>query len=337
LLSARANEISQSFHSRFTKSFPLSPPFTSPRYETFAKQALSSLLGGIAYFHGTYLVSPPPFDSPDSESDPDSPSPPILEGPAELFTATPSRPFFPRGFYWDEGFHLLPLAEWDNDLMLEILASWFNLMDSDGWIAREQILGEESRKKVPAEFQVQNTEFANPPTLLMPLERFIERVQLMKGGNTRQMTFGLEDEVAEGITSRYLSPELARGYLVRLYPLLVRHHDWFRRTQSGEIKSWDREAYSSKEGYRWRGRTATHCLTSGLDDYPRCQPPHPAELNLDLLSWMGYFARTMRRVAEMLGYEDDVAEFQKQEEAIVRNIDGIEPLFVRVNRRFTLE
>lgn len=71
------------------------------------------------------------------------------------------------------------------------------------------------------------------------------------------------------------------------------------------------------------GRTPDHCLTSGLDDYPRARPPHTGELHVDLLSWMGYFARTLKEVAEYLGYDDDVLELRKIEGAIVRNLDGI--------------
>jgi hypothetical protein len=31
---------------------------------------------------------------------------------------------------------------------LEILRSWINLIDENGWVGREQILGEEARSKV---------------------------------------------------------------------------------------------------------------------------------------------------------------------------------------------
>ena len=48
----------------------------------------------------------------------------------------------------DEGFHLLLIGAWDNDLGLDILRSWIDLIDEDGWVAREQILGEEARSKV---------------------------------------------------------------------------------------------------------------------------------------------------------------------------------------------
>ena len=48
----------------------------------------------------------------------------------------------------DEGFHLLHIGAWDNALSLEILKDWVDLIDEDGWVGREQILGEEARSRV---------------------------------------------------------------------------------------------------------------------------------------------------------------------------------------------
>lgn len=124
-------------------------------------------------------------------------------------------------------------------------------------------------------------------------------------------------------SSSLLQPDNARDYLRSIYPALRRHYDWFRRTQRGQIKQWGRRASSRTEAYRWRGRTEDHVLTSGLDDYPRAKPPHVGELHLDLISWMAFFTRTMRGIAEFAGEVDDEANFKEIEAAILQNIEGM--------------
>lgn len=116
--------------------------------------------------------------------------------------------------------------------------------------------------------------------------------------------------------------EDARKYLNTIYAPLRRHYEWFRRTQRGYIKRYGRKAHSRTEGYRWKGRSETHVLTSGMDDYPRA-PAHAGELHLDLLSWMGFFSRTMKEIAEFIGEKDDAETFAGNENAIIHNIDGI--------------
>ena len=286
----------------------------------------SNLIGGIGYFYGDSVVDK--SYAPEYEEENEGfwhetaeartrQGGVQLAGPSELFTSIPSRPFFPRGFLWDEGFHLIPIADWDMDLTLEIVRSWFNLMDEDGWIGREQILGQEARSKVPQDFQIQYPHYANPPTLFLIFDSLIDKLQ--EKPSSKKI-----DDPLESIRSAHLqNPDVAMDYLRNIYPLLKRHYFWFRKTQWGDIKSYDREAFSTKEGYRWRGRDTRHILTSGLDDYPRPQPPHPGELHTDLISWMGMMTRSMRRIAETIGESDDANEFKGYETAIIRNIDDL--------------
>ncbi|EEH33552.2 mannosyl-oligosaccharide glucosidase [Paracoccidioides lutzii Pb01] len=328
-LTKEIKSASASFSEKFHEVFSPLAPFNAPKYTEFSKAMFSNLVGGIGYFYGNSLVdrsNAPEYEEEDEgfweeAAEARMRADPILAGPSELFTSIPSRPFFPRGFLWDEGFHLIPIIDWDLDLTLEITKSWFNLMDEDGWIAREQILGTEAHSKVPAEFQVQHPYYANPPTLFMILEIFVDKLQLNKSiGHEQIEMHGLLSD----IRSIHLeNPDLAISYLRSIYPLLKRHYFWFKKTQWGDIKSYDREAFSSKEAYRWRGRSVKHILASGLDDYPRPQPPHPGELHVDLISWMGMMTRAIRRIAEALGEIEDVEEFTVYETAITRNIDDL--------------
>jgi mannosyl-oligosaccharide glucosidase len=325
-LTAQIKSVTTSFSTRFADVFKPQAPFLKERYAEFSKSLFSNLIGGIGYFYGDSRVD----RSNDAAYEEDNEgfweeaaeargrNGAQSEGPSELYTSIPSRPFFPRGFLWDEGFHLLPVIDWDADLTLDIIKSWFKLMDEDGWIGREQILGPEARSKVPEEFQVQYPHYANPPTLFMVVTSFLDKLDAQKTDSSNEKLLN-EKSYYMHLANR----EAALEYLRTLYPLLKRHYFWFRNTQAGDIKSYDREAFSTKEGYRWRGRTPQHILTSGLDDYPRAQPPHPGELHVDLISWMGMMTRAIKRIAVYLDENDDAAEFAKYDEAITRNIDDL--------------
>ncbi|CAI7678678.1 unnamed protein product [Penicillium manginii] len=331
IITKELENASLSFSQRFKEVLEPKAPFKSEEYSKFSKAMLSNLIGGVGFFHGDDLVdrsASPAYDEEnegfwEETAEARAAAQPVLEGPKDLFTCVPSRPFFPRGFLWDEGFHLMPVMEYDSDLALEIIKSWFHLMDEDGWIAREQILGQEARSKVPQEFTIQYPHYANPPTLFMALEAFMDKSRTNKNKSDESGSLDIPD-VAENLrTATLRNPELSEAYLRSFYPLMKRHYNWFRNTQRGDIKSYDREAFSTKEAYRWRGRSEQHILTSGIDDYPRAQPPHPGELHVDLISWMGMMTRTLRRIAETLGEQEDAEEFAYYENAITRNIDDL--------------
>lgn len=313
----------KAFDSKFEEKFKLEKPFNTKKYNEFGKEIMSGLLGGLSYFYGDHLVDrETKFDEETFESYSLAGS---SEGPHELFTFVPSRPFFPRGFYWDEGFHLLPVLKYDSDLALEVVKSWFNLIDDDGWIAREQILGPELRSRVPQDFQVQSPEVVNPPTLMLILVDLLENIQDSSLGSKDSSykvddygkQFGQED-LGETIVN---NPQVLYAYAKSIYPKLKAHFEMFRRTQRGYVEEFDRG--KNLEAYRWRGRTVTHCFASGLDDYPRALPADIAELNVDLLSWIGVMAKSMKSLARLLKYKEDFKEFSTIETNVIDNIETL--------------
>ncbi|KAK5723472.1 Processing alpha glucosidase I [Elasticomyces elasticus] len=293
------------FDSRFKSAYYPKPPFDDPFLTTLSRSLLSDLLGGIGFFHGSSKVSvDQDFEKPALTSTDAS----VKDTePLTLFSAVPSRPFFPRGFLWDEGFHLLVILDWDLDLAVEILLSWFDLMDENGWIAREQILGPEARSRVPPEFQTQYQTYANPPTMFFVIDMFLERILgrvPYNGGSSMYL-----EEVKPGQATRPI-PEKAKAFLENIYPKLQSHYSWFRRTQSGELGKYqylhaDSEA-DFTQGYRWRGRTPQHILTSGFDDYPRARTPSKDELHIDALCWVSLMARVLSKVAATLNGPSDM-------------------------------
>ncbi|KAK6464508.1 glycoside hydrolase [Scheffersomyces coipomensis] len=310
------------FDEKFDKHYDLQPPFNKPEHHTFGKEIISGLLGGLNYAYGSNLVDR--VTVPDEESF----EPPVLhgksEGPFELFSFVPSRAFFPRGFYWDEGFHLLPILNFDSDLALEVIKSWFNRMDDDGWIAREQMLGPEQLSRVPDRFQVQTPD-VSPPTLMLTFTYLLDKIRdaAMLGINTPEDVDDSELLTSKNLGSLVLSNhELLIDYTKEIYPKLQKHYEYFRKTQRGLFEEFEGRG-SDGEVYRWKSRTIRHVLSSGLDDYPRAVPADIAELNIDLISWIGVMTRSMKLIAELLDYKSDYKAYEEIEQKVLKNIDDI--------------
>jgi len=158
----KLNKYKKEFDEKFETIFPLKSKGYKEEEITFAKAAFSNMIGGIGHFYGQSLVQSEDLKKP------------IPYWPAELLTAVPSRSFFPRGFLWDEGFHQMLISKWDKRLSMEIIEHWLNMINHEGWIPREQILGDEARSKVPDQFVVQRNTNANPPTLFLAIESIVD-------------------------------------------------------------------------------------------------------------------------------------------------------------------
>ena len=279
---------SEAFDARFEATWGLEAAGLSGSALEMGRFAQSNLLGGMGYFAGRNRLKDPAHAGRESFT-------------TALFTATPSRSFFPRGFAWDEGFHQLLVHRWDLGLSADALSHWLGTLHgaseatdcAGGWIPREQVLGEAARRRVPAEFLQQDVTVTNPPTLLLLLETMTRYAEDVDGSLPE----------AERKSARWLLNTLVPQYL---YPRARAWLDWIVESQAVDPAMASSTDSGSSAAFRWRGRDPDEPklmptnFASGLDDYPRALFPSADEEHLDLLCWVAQGAGLMARLAERL-------------------------------------
>ncbi|CAM9467730.1 unnamed protein product [Chrysoparadoxa australica] len=309
---------SETFNEEFDDTFGISSTKGFDSRDTEAAQAaLSNLLGGMGFWSGRNQIK----DAGESFD-------------AILFSAVPSRSFFPRGFLWDEGFHELLVSDWDELLSLDVIGHWLGVMhlpaahvqvvegaqqsqDSfGGWIPREQILGETSRRRVPAEFIPQDVNVANPPTLMLLVRKLLRSGSKRGGGEYSLLKAELlrNSYASIGRNSLFQSFALAPHdvncsnrlrcvlfVVVRFAPRLDEWIKWFRPDWSAGL--------SPVGSFQWRGRDPGEdrlnplTLASGLDDYPRAShPSETQEYHVDVMCWAILACQVMGELSTVVGY-----------------------------------
>eukprot|EP00887_Chlorella_sp_A99_P004738 scaffold4.g4738.t1 len=275
-----------------------------------AKAALANMLGGMGYWHGSSLVrlpQPPPGaprrrrqgqQQAGQQGGQEQPEAAEL-WPAPLYSAVPSRSFFPRGFLWDEGFHQLLIRR--RAAAPAPLPASSSPCVAGGRKARCAV-------GVPSEFVVQSPSAANPPTFFLVLADM-----------SRQVVAATQAAQASGGSGSTVWDETTRAdaeFLVAAWPRLVTWYRWFNTSQAGQEPG----------AYRWRGRVADSSrelnpktLTSGLDDYPRASHPtgkggqgRHDERHVDLRCWMALASRALATIGSNLGLpQEEVALFEE--------------------------
>lgn len=263
------------FIEKVDTTFPISQQSLSQDINSIkqmTREAISNVLGGIGYFYGAIKVN---LD--DSTLKPGE----YHKGfryalePKGLFTGTPCRSFFARGFEWDEGYHNILISKWDIHLSMDIINSWLSTMSATGWIPREQIRGAEAVNQVPPGFITQDKMIANPPTLIFPINAFINYYKYF-------------NEVENVVN--------LNGLLKKCYDKLGLWFEWFEATQSSKRKDGTRM-------FQWYGRDSMHNYASGFDDLPRGMTPNIYEDHLDLNMWMIELLKTLKNLAEIFDLE----------------------------------
>eukprot|EP00158_Paraphelidium_tribonemae_P008608 Partr_v1_DN28627_c3_g1_i3_m49438 putative mannosyl-oligosaccharide glucosidase len=297
--------VQERFNTKFSKAFSLGNRGFSSLHLKFARTTFSNLIGGLGMFQGDARISSR------------LPSSITNSTVLKLLSFSPSRPFFPRGFLWDEGFHQLLAVPLYPSLSLHMINGWLDLMDSNGWIMREVILGDEARARVPAEFQLQFADYANPPSLIFPVLVFLKRYR-----ETCLYRHSVKQCPVVSDSSLYFADiETVTEIIQTMYKKFKKHFEWLIKTQKGTLPTkYHKRLNECPRLYRWRGRTAGHCLTSGLDDYPRASPSK-YEMHVDLVSWIGFYASSLSTVSSFLGHATDTRYFDDILSETVKSLD----------------
>ena len=320
-IAAQIKERDQAFDTRFDQVFGLSQRGVPNDEVEFAKVALSNVLGGIGFFHGQSIAENPLARN----------GVELLE-PIDLLTATPSRSSFPRGFLWDEGFHQLIIQRWNQELSEDCMRSWLSLIQTSGWIPREQILGTEAQARFPQHIQhllVQKPDIANPPTLFLPLRVLAKMLLAEKlSGNSVDANKSEDEKVCvagtDGVCRAEAQAEVTtesgtkvrEEFLKSSAQQMSVYFEWLRETQAG----------AEPDTFRWRGRRAHEVpgkggypltLASGIDDYPRGRTPDDTERHVDLQAWMAWAAGALAEMTSAFGgdsarYRDLQARYTKK-------------------------
>ncbi|KAK9120050.1 hypothetical protein Scep_018143 [Stephania cephalantha] len=237
LLDSQLKQGQREFEEKFQKSFSLTNKVDSQSMNV-GRAAMANLVGGIGYFYGQSKIALARSSSNKGDNF-------VPYWPAELYTAVPSRSFFPRGFLWDEGFHQLLIWRWDIHICLDIIGHWLDLMNADGWIPREQILGAEALSKVPEEFVPQHPSNGNPPTLFLILHDLVRRTK--------------RNEFSASETSEILS------FLDRAFIRLEAWFQWFNTTQAASHPNED-ERHLDLRCWMLLAADCLHSISELLED-----------------------------------------------------------------------
>ena len=248
--------------------------------QAFGTEVLSHLLNGLSYFSGDRYVN-----------DLQNGTIYVLHN-ASLLSFIPSKFGFPRPFFWDEGFHELVNLRWNVPLFQRVIASWLQLQSSTGWIAREQIIGQEAQERAPPWAWPGLTTQMNPPILFYSI---VQHVQLHPTEAVKWLLQS-EKETTEKVGEEESS--------VTLWSRLQRTYHWYLTQMQSK---------AAPQTFVWQGRSGDGALDSGLDDFPRFPHPSPLEANVDAQAWMAAVAQWMTILAGAVN--DSVREEQYAQDA----------------------